>query len=99
MLAWSDKKQQFIYPTKLFEYMACEAPILVTGGNRDDNVRKIVSKTSSGFYCENDDHVQAALANIYNDWQKNNKLPKKDVFSYHMANIAKSYKSIILDQL
>ena len=49
MLAWSDKKQQFIYPTKLFEYMACEAPILVTGGNRDDNVRKIVSKTSSGF--------------------------------------------------
>jgi glycosyltransferase involved in cell wall biosynthesis len=52
-------------PTKVYEYMACGLPTLVTGG---DHVRSFVEESGGGVHVENDpDRIAEALDRLLTD--------------------------------
>ncbi|QEL66034.1 hypothetical protein OTERR_25580 [Oryzomicrobium terrae] len=97
LLNWDDPDETDVYPTKLFEYMACDGVLLATGGHLNDNVRKIVEETQSGVYAISKEEAVEFIAHAYNDWvcgSLGNSVTK-DVEKYSMAAIAFDYSRFL----
>lgn len=77
LLNWDDPAERGIYPTKLFEYLSAERPILATGGYESDEVQAIIERTRTGRYAVKPDQIERALVDSWAEFKNNG------LVSYH----------------
>jgi len=70
LLNWEDPNEKGVYPTKLFEYLSAQRPILATGGFRGDDVEEILAKTEAGVYAPTPALVESVLRAFYSEYEK-----------------------------
>jgi len=86
LLYWNDPKIKGWYPLKVFEYLAAQRPILVTGGFGGDVVEELISSTHAGFYCKNKEEIKKNLLKFYSEYKQN-----KNLTCYSNINEIKKY--------
>jgi len=70
---WNDSRIKGWYPSKVFEYLAAQRPILVTGGAGDDVVEALLDETGAGVYCTTEGEIRARLREMYMEFKRNGK--------------------------
>ncbi len=99
LLGWEKKGELGVYPMKLFEYLAAERPIIVTGGAVGEEIKDIVSDMSSGMAGTGIEEIEKILAEWYREFKKNGvvgyrgKKERVDEFSY--TTMAKRFAEIL----
>ena len=99
---WSDKKEKGWYPLKLFEYLASNRPIIVTGGFGGDVVEELLNKTKAGVYCKTVKDIKEALIKFYSEYKQqgkvNNNANMNEINKYSHKKLAKNF-SFVLNNL
>jgi len=89
LLLLSKERGDYVIPSKTFEYLASEKPIigLVPEGSE---VASIIKKTGSGFVVDinNLEGIRSVITHLYNDWET-----KKHSFKHNMDHV-QSYNQI-----
>lgn len=104
LLYWNDPKEKGWYPLKIFEYLASQRPIIVTGGFGDDVVERVINQTRAGVYCRDRFEIMKYLSKYYFEFKEKGGICNPNtsideiINKYSYRNAAKSY-SEILDNL
>lgn len=64
-LNWEDRRERGVYTGKIFEYLAAQRPIIVTGGSGDDVIKELLDETKAGVYCKNIEDIENSLEHFY----------------------------------
>ena len=97
MLNWEDESEKSVCPSKFFEYMASNRPVLATGGTHGDEIENIIAKTKCGYYVCSQQEIKEALLSLYNSYQwGNNKSNgiQSEIDKYSFRNMAKQFAEI-----
>ena len=102
LLNWDDPQEKGVYTGKVFEYLAAQRPILVTGGFGSDVVEQLLDETDSGIYCSTVEKTENALKNLYSEYKLKGKVTYQGVAEkinkYDYREMARSFAEI-LDKL
>jgi glycosyltransferase involved in cell wall biosynthesis len=102
LLNWDDPQEKGVHTGKVFEYLAAQRPILVTGGFGGDVVEQLVDETDSGIYCPTVEKTENALKNLYSEYKLKGKVTyhgvAEKINKYSYREMAKSFAEI-LDKL
>jgi len=74
LLNWEDRRERGGYTLKIFEYLAAQRPILVTGGSGDDVVKELLDETKAGIYCQTVEDVRRTLRELYAEYKSRGKI-------------------------
>lgn len=91
LFGWEDPAETGVYPLKTFEYLAAQRPILVTGGTRHEDIKKIIVATRSGLSAISVSEIEQALGRLYNEYRSQGAVsyrgaPEKiEQYSYRMT--------------
>lgn len=100
LLYWNSPKVKGWYPLKVFEYLASQRPILVTGGPGGDVVEKLMNKTKAGVYCRNILEIKERLSQYYLEYKEkgrisNSSIEVDEINKYNYKNAAKKFTEIL----
>lgn len=102
LLNWDDPQEKGVHTGKVFEYLAAQRPILVTGGFGGDVVEQLIDETDSGIYCPTVEKTENALKNLYSEYKLKGKVTyhgvAEKIYKYSYREMAKSFAEI-LDKL
>jgi glycosyltransferase involved in cell wall biosynthesis len=102
LLNWDDPVEKGVYTGKVFEYLAAQRPILVTGGFGSDVVKELLDETDSGIYCSTVEATENAVKNLYSEYKLKGKVMYKGVIEkinkYSYREMAGNFATI-LDKL
>ena len=94
LLNWEDESEKSVCPSKFFEYLASNRPILATGGTHGDEIENIMEKTKSGFYACTPEEIKVALLWLYNQHSMELNSVASEVDKYSFRNMAKQFAEI-----
>jgi glycosyltransferase involved in cell wall biosynthesis len=102
LLYWNDPNVKGWYPLKVFEYLASQRPILVTGGSGGDVVEKLINQTKAGAYCRNKMDIKERLSQYYLEYKQNGRLNNFDmdvdeINKYNYKNATRRFVEILDD--
>lgn len=90
---WEDPQEHGVYPGKVFEYLAAERPILVTGGSSDDVISELIDETNAGMYGSTVEDIKKILGELYSEY----KLTGKVTYNGEIEKINKySYREMAM---
>lgn len=95
----SDEALEYAVPTKTFEYLACEVPVVATGAGE---IESVIESSDGGVVVDNDpDAIAAALERFLDDPQRRETLGEKGrrhvENRYDRAATARRFESILED--
>lgn len=99
LLNWEDPLEKGTYTGKVFEYLAAQRPILVTGGFGNDVIEELLAETNSGVYCSTVEEIKKAARELYLEYKTKGKVAyhgmveKIDKYSYR--EMAKNFAEIL----
>ena len=82
---WEDTQEKGVYPSKLFEYLSAQRPILATGGFRGDEIENILLDLNAGFYAPALEDIDKSISDLYAEYKRKGRVPFD-------GNIDKIYK-------
>ena len=99
LLGWEDLSETGVYPQKVFEYLAAERPILITGGSKNEDVKKLVAEANAGASAITVEEIKKKLIELYNDYKQNGFVryggdPKK-IEQYSYRSMAQKFTEIL----
>jgi glycosyltransferase involved in cell wall biosynthesis len=99
LLNWEDSGEKGWESTKLFEYLAAGLPIIATGGNENDAIGEILSKTNAGVCLRTEESLFEFLRSSYVN--NSHGLIRKDVesLSYNFRAQATNLDLFLTDLL
>ena len=99
LLNWEDSGEKGVESTKLFEYLAAGLPIIATGGNENDAIGEILSKTNAGVCLRTEESLFEFLRSSYVN--NSHGLIRKDVesLSYNFKAQATNLDLFLTDLL
>ncbi|MGZ5486811.1 MAG: glycosyltransferase, partial [Nitrososphaeraceae archaeon] len=100
LLYWNDPNVKGWYPLKVFEYLASQRPILVTGGSGGDVVEKLINQTKAGAYCRNKMDIKERLTQFYIEYKEKGRINNHDINldeinKYNYKNAARKFTEIL----
>lgn len=100
LLYWNDPDVKGWYPLKVFEYLASQRPILVTGGSGNDVVEKLMNQTRAGVYCKNKIEIKKILTKYYLEYKEKGRVSNSNIDvdecnKYNYQKAAKRYTEIL----
>jgi hypothetical protein len=99
LLNWEDPLEKGTYTGKIFEYLAAQRPILVTGGFGNDVVEELLAETSSGVYCSTVEAIKKAVRESYLEYETKGKVAYNGIVEkigkYSYREMAKSFAEIL----
>jgi len=87
-LNWEDPQISEFWPSKGYEYIATQRPILATGGSGEDATSKFLAETGAGYYCKTIEDINKILTMLYSEYKRTGKvsyvdnMEKIDKYSY-----------------
>lgn len=73
-LNWEDPKISEFWPSKGYEYIATQRPILAIGGSGEDATKKFLNETGAGFYCKTIEDIKNTLGELYAEYKRTGKV-------------------------
>jgi len=99
LLNWEDPREKGVYTGKIFEYLAAQRPILVTGGFGNDVVKELLDETNSGVYCSTVEEIKNALTDFYMEYKLKGRVKCKgnveNINKYSYREIARKFTGIL----
>jgi len=99
LLNWEEPLEKGTYTGKIFEYLAAQRPILVTGGFGNDVVEALLDETNAGFYCPTVNEVKKVLRDLYLEYKRKDKVPYhgkvEKVNKYSYREMARKFAEIL----
>ena len=102
LLNWEDQREKGVFPSKIFEYLAAQRPILATGGFGDDVVKRILDETGAGMYAPTVENIKSILRELYMEYKQKGKISYKGniekINKYSHREMARKFAEV-LDRL
>lgn len=99
LLGWEKKGELGVYPMKLFEYLAAERPIMVTGGAVGEEIKTIVNDMGTGAAGIEVEEIENILAGWYREFKKNGSVgyhgKKERVNEFSYTTMAKRFAEVL----
>lgn len=99
LLNWDDPNEKGVYTGKVFEYLASQRPILVTGGFGNDVVKELLDETKSGIYCSTVEETKNAIKNLYLEYKLKGKVTShgvvEKIYKYSYREMARKFAEIL----
>ena len=100
LLYWNDPNVKGWYPLMVFEYLASQRPILVTGGSGGDVVEELMNQTKAGAYCRNRMEIREYISRCYFEYKESGRvsncnLAVDEIDKYNYKNAAKKFTEIL----
>lgn len=99
LLNWDDPQEKGVYTGKVFEYLASQRPILVTGGSGNDVIKELLDETKSGIYCSTVEETKSAIKNLYLEYKLKGKVTYHGVVEkickYSYREMARKFAEIL----
>ncbi len=100
LMGWEDPNEKGFYPFKLFEYLAAQRPILITGGAPGEDIKRIVQETNAGVAATEVPEIKERLLALYRDYLKHGAVPYhgdlREIEKYSFRETARKF-AVVLD--
>jgi glycosyltransferase involved in cell wall biosynthesis len=99
---WEDEEEKGVYPSKFFEYLSSQRPILATGGFHGADLENLLQETNAGMYATTIEKIRNAIMDTFKEYNETKHvtyygdLKKINNYSYH--SMAEKFAHI-LDQI
>lgn len=99
---WEDEEEKGVYPSKFFEYLSSQRPILATGGFHGADLENLLQETNAGMYATTIEKIRNAIMDTLKEYNETKHvtyygdLKKINNYSYH--SMAEKFAHI-LDQI
>ena len=101
LFGWEDPQETGVYPQKIFEYLAARRPILLTGGSKNEDIKRMVADMNAGKSAEDVEGIKDRIYGFYNEYKARGVITYKGniegIGAYSYRNMAKRFAGI-LDQ-
>ncbi len=77
-LNWEDTKISEFWPSKGYEYIATQRPILATGGSGEDATKKFLDETGAGYYGRTVEDIKQRLKVLYREYKEKGQVSYTD---------------------
>jgi len=99
LLNWDDPKERGVYTGKIFEYLAAQRPILVTGGFGNDVVKELLDESTSGIYCSTIEEIKNSIRDLYTEYKLKGKVTYSGIIEkiekYDYRQMARKFAGIL----
>jgi len=99
LLNWEDPKVKGCYTGKIFEYLAAQRPVLVTGGFGSDALKKLINETQAGVYCPKIKDIENYLCQFYLEYKQKRRVEYKgnweEIKKYSHREMSKKFANIL----
>ena len=99
LLGWEDPRDGGVYPSKLFEYLGARRPILIVGGSKNEEIKKLVDNISAGSAAVSIEEIKDTILRYYDEYKNKGSVSydadEKKIMAYSFDNLAKQYCNIL----
>lgn len=99
LLNWENYNARGVYPSKIFEYLAAQRPILASGGLENDDMNKILTQTKSGIYAPTSNEIEKSLTSFYEEYKREGKVSYNgdlmEINKYSYREMAKKFAKVL----
>jgi len=67
---WNDPAKQDLVPSKVYDYLMAQRPILLIGGQRSERVKTIIEDAQAGASVYDCDHLEKVLVQYYKEYKQ-----------------------------
>lgn len=97
---WEDPTESGVYPSKVFEYLCAQKPIIATGGYGNDAVHELLDETNAGIYAITKEDIYDCVKDIYSEYKLNNGTIKykgniKNINKYSYQEMAHKFGNVL----
>ncbi len=99
LMGWENPKEKGFYPFKIFEYLAAQRPILITGGSDNEDIKRIVRQSRAGVAAKEVPEIKEILLKMYGDYLKNGAVPyrgqRREIKKYNSRETARKFTAVL----
>ncbi|MBI4333111.1 MAG: glycosyltransferase [Chloroflexi bacterium] len=103
IINWEGKEGLVGHPSKLFEYLAAQRPVLATGGAGNYLLERILKETGAGVHAPTAPDIRANLADLYREYKAKGRVAYRGhaerIDKYSYREMARRFSEILGNHL